>query len=368
MSKARFHYLDHLRAFAMLFGILLHATTLAAFGSIEIVTVISNNFRMAVFYVLSGFFAGMLIDRKGFSTFLKDRTIAIGLPLLVTLVLLNPITLWLVYNIHNPPVPLDDIGQIVELSIFAPADVSGPVVWHLHLWFLIALLVYILLARPMQMAIKSILSFDGLRRTAIRIPGPLRMSVLALAATIAVMSMRAVSSLTLGEHEAFWIVRATLAYAPWYALGLLCWQERALWERMHKLDPVLISVVVVLWIATGHEDVSGPVYVLRRSLTIVAVLCGLLYVFRQLLDRSIPAIDKITNGAYSIYLFHYAAINLLGTVLIPVFPENSIWLYWIVVTGTFAITYALHRGMILRVPILAFLFNGKLARPAARPK
>ena len=368
MSNPRFYYLDHLRAFAMLFGILLHTTTLAEFGSIEVVTVISNNFRMAVFYVLSGFFAGMLIDRRGPTTFLKDRSIAIGLPMLITLVLLNPITLWLVYNVHNPPVPINDITQIVELSISAPADVSGPVVWHLHLWFLVALLVYILLARPMQIAIGSVLSFDRLRQTALQIPEPLQIIALAFVATIAVMSMRAVSSLALGEHEAFWIVRATLTYAPWYALGLLCWQERGLWERMHRLDPVLISVVVILWVTTGHEDVSGPVYVLRRSLTIVAVLCGLLYVFRKLLDRSIATIDKVTNGAYSIYLFHYAVIYLLGTALIPMFPENSIWLYWIVVTGTFAITYALHRGVILRMPVLTFLFNGKLARPPLRQR
>lgn len=359
MPRPRFYYLDHLRAFAMLFGILVHTTKIGNFGIFELVDPISNNFRMGVFYVLSGFFGGMLLDRRGGFTFLKERGLVIGLPFLSTLLLLNPLTLWLIYNIHNPPVPLTKILDIVRISFAGADDVSGEIVWHLHLWFLVALFVYIVLAGPMYAVIQWVVLNKTLRRAVNNIPSFLEISVLAFGSALAVMAMRAISSLTLGEHEAFWIVRATLSYAPWYALGLLCWKERTLWDRMHRFDPVLLCIVIAFWIMTAQTDVSGPIYVLRRTITIVAILCCLLYIFRWLLDRSIPTINNITNSAYSIYLFHYFVVYLLATILIPFLTRDSLLLYFIVSICTFAVAYALHRMVILRLPILTFFFNGK---------
>ena len=95
----RYHNLDFLRAFAMLMGLVIHAPMLfwvpdfaKVFGidniapAEEWVNVIGrfiSSWRMPVFFLLSGFFAILVIERKGTSQFLRDRVIRVGLTCLV---------------------------------------------------------------------------------------------------------------------------------------------------------------------------------------------------------------------------------------------------------------------------------------------
>ena len=91
----RFHNLDFLRAFAMMLGLFIHAPilfytpNLAKEFQIEnialpedwvwsLLTFISN-WRMPLFFLLSGFFAVLVIEKKGRSYFIKDRIIRIGI-------------------------------------------------------------------------------------------------------------------------------------------------------------------------------------------------------------------------------------------------------------------------------------------------
>jgi glucan biosynthesis protein C len=70
-------------------------------------------------------------------------------PFLATLVLCNPPALWLSYNFHNPDVSASQFfqGNIV-------ANPAGPHIWHLHLWFLVTLLIYAL-CTPAAFAVLS---------------------------------------------------------------------------------------------------------------------------------------------------------------------------------------------------------------------
>ena len=95
----RYHNLDFLRAFAMLMGLVINAPMLfwvpdfaKVFGidniapAEEWVNVIGrfiSSWRMPVFFLLSGFFAILVIERKGTSQFLRDRVIRVGLTCLV---------------------------------------------------------------------------------------------------------------------------------------------------------------------------------------------------------------------------------------------------------------------------------------------
>ncbi|MEM7754763.1 MAG: acyltransferase family protein [Planctomycetota bacterium] len=97
----RRHDLDALRAFAMLLGIALHAAlafapipwlamnkeTSPAIGTfIEVL----HGFRLPLFFLLSGFFSAMLLQRRGATGFLGHRWKRIGLPLLLGLITIIP--------------------------------------------------------------------------------------------------------------------------------------------------------------------------------------------------------------------------------------------------------------------------------------
>ena len=104
----RYHGLDLLRASAMLLGFLLHALLIfdepevraeilpgTQMGAVEIsalgwvIYVWIHIWRMPLFFVLAGFFAAMVIERKGRRAFLQDRTVRIVGALVIFLPLFN---------------------------------------------------------------------------------------------------------------------------------------------------------------------------------------------------------------------------------------------------------------------------------------
>ena len=131
---ARRHDLDALRAFAMLLGIGLHAglayapipwiamnrETSPALGAFVEIT---HGFRLPLFFLMSGFFSAMLLQRRGIRGFLRHRAKRIGLPLLLGMVTVIP-AMWaviiggnIVVGVTPPPqrewsVPADDAPNI----------------------------------------------------------------------------------------------------------------------------------------------------------------------------------------------------------------------------------------------------------------
>ena len=110
-SNSRRHDLDALRSFAMLLGIGLHAAlAYIGFGwivndeqtSAGFVWLLSaiHGFRMALFFLLSGFFTAMLWKKRGVGGLLKHRFKRIVLPFIIACTTITP-TMWTVMNWAN---------------------------------------------------------------------------------------------------------------------------------------------------------------------------------------------------------------------------------------------------------------------------
>jgi glucan biosynthesis protein C len=147
----RFHALDAARAFALLAGIVLHATmsylpdliserwpiadrspSFTLQGAFYVIHI----FRMAVFFLIAGFFARLMFHRKGTAAFVKDRAKRIALPMVVGWIVLTPLILgtiiWAVLKVNGgvmPPAPPNS----------GPFAQGFPLT---HLWFLYYLLVF----------------------------------------------------------------------------------------------------------------------------------------------------------------------------------------------------------------------------------
>ena len=108
----RHHDLDALRAVAMLLGIVLHAVlfllhempwavhdecalaTAAEANPYFYLTAFIHGFRMPAFFLLSGFFTSMMWQSRGLHRLVQHRLRRIGLPLLVSMFTIVPITEW----------------------------------------------------------------------------------------------------------------------------------------------------------------------------------------------------------------------------------------------------------------------------------
>ena len=102
-STERQHHLDAVRAFAMLLGIVLHAS-LSYFdsgwavndgvdsGFFAVLLIGIHGFRMPLFFLLSGYFTALLVQRRGIAQTAKNRLLRITIPLAIGAVTIVPLT------------------------------------------------------------------------------------------------------------------------------------------------------------------------------------------------------------------------------------------------------------------------------------
>lgn len=145
-SGARWHDLDAVRAFALLLGVVLHgvmsfmtpriwiiADTVTGTGP-NIAFYIIHIFRMTTFFVLAGFFARMMMEKRGVGGFIGNRLKRVAVPLVIfwPIVLATIIAVAIIANMPAP-------GAVAAPAPPPPAFnvATFPLT---HLWFLYVLL------------------------------------------------------------------------------------------------------------------------------------------------------------------------------------------------------------------------------------
>jgi len=141
----RYHYLDNLRALAMLAGVLFHAALaysplmhkfwLTADRSrsewVDVAVWFLHLFRMPLFFAIAGFFASRLVSRRGVGGMMRNRMARVLLPLAVFWPVVTAsigwLTNWAAGWVQNPS-PLLGMLRRSELPTVPPGLA--------HLWFL----------------------------------------------------------------------------------------------------------------------------------------------------------------------------------------------------------------------------------------
>jgi surface polysaccharide O-acyltransferase-like enzyme len=155
-TPTRYFAMDALRATALLIGIFFHAVW--SFIPVYFVAPIVDTstsyiflaffyfthiFRMQVFFLIAGFFARLVLHRKGVPSFILQRLSRIGIPLIIGWMLLFPINkfVWLWGGINSGRVTSDTSlweEFALQMNTFFT---SGAGFDFNHLWFLYYLLI-----------------------------------------------------------------------------------------------------------------------------------------------------------------------------------------------------------------------------------
>ncbi len=156
----RYHYMDNLRALAMILGVFFHSAMayMPIFQStyvladprsskvLEFFALLSHLFRMPVFMLVAGFFAHYLYRKYGLKEFIKNRCLRILLPLVIFLPVIIAMVIAVIVlaasTMENKPTML-----LFLMQGFAPGG-EGPQAQFstFHLWFLFNLLLFYILA------------------------------------------------------------------------------------------------------------------------------------------------------------------------------------------------------------------------------
>lgn len=152
MDSGRYHGIDALRAFAMILGIFLHASIVykvsplpvwpsdpgAAHPFFDYLYFFIHTFRMPLFFLVAGFFCRLLLQKAGVRGFIHRRWERIGIPFLISIVIILPFTVFPFLVYQQIPVFGNDWTSNFRSSF------SQLIGWNglAHLWFLYYMIIY----------------------------------------------------------------------------------------------------------------------------------------------------------------------------------------------------------------------------------
>ena len=381
-DSVRIHYLDNLRALAMLLGVYLHGALAYAepSRSVWIATNPQGNvaidasiwwihlFRMSLFFLLAGYFAKLMIQRKGLKSFLWNRGIRIALPfVLFWPLLMVAMTIVFVFAFSYVKEPQGLMQVIVAASQNPEAAKSSTPYTLMHLWFLYYLLMF------------SLIAAVGSRWTWLKFGWLFQRKWLLALSPLALVPGAMAGGLPIAAPESF-----VPDWWPFVWYGLFYWSGWQLFGRevlLDQLQPMcwhlvvasvllfvphycLLPVLDIAMIQQATEARSLTPWllesVLASYLSAVLTLSALL-VGQRFLARSNAWLRFCADSSYWVYLIHLPIIFFLQTLLIPI--ALPVWGKLVLVTiVTWLFCLATYVVFVRYTPI-GWMLNGKRAFP-----
>lgn len=378
----RIHYLDNLRAIAMLLGVYLHAAFayaqpaqtlwLATDRSSSVLVDASiwfiHLFRMSLFFVLSGYFAKWIIERKGSSAFLRGRILRVVVPFgLFYPFLLAAMTANIAFALSYLEDPQGLIGMMKPI-LHSPASTRRPEFRTMHLWFLYYLFAFSLVAIALTRA-KGI-NFDRF------IHQPVWLALLPFLFVPGVVG----AGVPMPAPESFWPEWWPFAfYGLYFFTGWqLVGRETSLYERWSPYAWHLLTLSGLLFIGyywtlpnleldrllieqdTRSFWQKAMSIILQAYLSAMLTACALL-LGRKYLSTSKTRLSLLSDASYWIYLTHLPIVLFLQTLLIPIAWPIAIKLT-ITILGTVLPCLATYLIFVRYTP-LGWLLHGKRTFP-----
>jgi glucan biosynthesis protein C len=343
-KKPRLFFIDHLRAALMILVVLHHValvygasvqgyyyteppfTDPNAFKTLLIFALFNQAWFMGAFFLLSGYFTPGSFDRKGPAAFLKDRFIRLGIPLVVFIFVLNPIS-----NLGWYLMPSELTGITNSPSWEAYPDLIGlgP------LWFVAMLLVFSLGYVAWRQLTKG-RDIQPTGGSSTLFYAGIVIFILALALVSYLFRM----VVPLGEPVYVFVDFLgfpTLAYLPQYlsffVVGIIA-SRRDSFRTLPGLTGIagmvaaVAAAVILFPLAFSGELFSlelGPAldngmgnghwqsaaYALFDSIFAVGLCLALIPLFRWLLNRSGWLGNLLSQQSYAVYIIHIPIIVFL---------------------------------------------------------
>ena len=379
----RIHYLDNLRALAMLLGVFLHGALAYAYPTqlvwlatdpessvlVDASFCFIHLFRMGLFFLISGYFARLLITRKGLKSFVWNRTVRIVLPFVLFYpFLLGLLIVVIVFAMSYLPNPLGLMGIIVKASKENPQAGSSQPWSTMHLWFLYYLALFAALTvalsrfrrlsfdwlfrRPWLLALAPLTLLPGVLLGGIGLPAP--ESFIPALWPLLFYGLSYWAGWQLFGREArlaglrrwIWGIAATccVLFVPYYLL-------------LPKVDPSLFETGAIKSLSPRMLLLEGVLTAyLAALLTLLSLLIGQRY-----LSRRSPALRLLSDASYWIYLIHLPVVYFLQTILAEI-PLGLVVKLTITTGGTFLFCFATYLVFVRYTPI-GWMLNGKRAFP-----
>lgn len=345
-DERRYYGLDALRGGMMLLGIVLHAANLYLAApppvvplptdpnkslAFDLVFHFIHAFRMPTFFVLAGFFAALLVEKRGIYGTWRDRSVRIVLPLVASVILILPVTVLLLadfalaarFGTHRllpDPAELETLRAELAAAGF-PADRPAA----MHLWFLLYL-TYFYLLLPLCRRLGSLLSRHA------------KPVLWFLGSPVSILILGALSAATLWPFHGGQVLEGFIFFEPhlpslayyglFFVLGYLLRQCPGALQALARSTGrnamfALVLFPLALW-ASHADHAANPTDGAVNHLVAVAAngLCTWSMVALAIgsavrfFDRPSPWALYASQSAYWVYLVHLPLVAFAGWWLV----------------------------------------------------
>jgi peptidoglycan/LPS O-acetylase OafA/YrhL len=385
----RLHALDAVRAGALLLGVAFHATMSFLPGqqvwavrdepsfALGVLFYVSHIFRMAVFFLIAGFFARMALHRKGLGAFVRDRLKRIAVPL-VTLwpILFASIVAILIWGVTRQwgPGAAEQIPQ-PEGSVLETFPLT-------HLWFLYVLLLFYGAALALRGLVVAVDRVPRLRQgvdrlVKILITSSLAPVVLAVPTTVALYLKKdwlMWLGVPLPDHGLIPNAPAVAAFGTAFAFGWLLQRQMGLLRVLEdRWLPYLVSAIALSALCVGVSGVTvtldpatqpvAPGSILALVVAVAYPLAtwawtfGLMGLALRFLSTERAWVRYVADSSYWIYLIHLPLIMVAQVLVLPL-QLPALAKFALVLIVAFPIM-PLSYHLMVRYTFLGALLNGR---------
>jgi peptidoglycan/LPS O-acetylase OafA/YrhL len=386
-ENSRLDYLDATRAFALVLGVVFHASLsfmpifigwavqdVSTSPLVAMFMTASHSFRMETFFLLAGFFSHLTFHRKGAGEFARSRVLRIVVPFVVGWFILHPLLVsgWIMgsASLHGSvDVRAGLRGGLQSLSTLPAGIFTGS-----HLWFLY----YLGLITSMVLGARGLLKATGSWHIKL---------VQAADAVVAWLACSRVSVVLLAIPTAatLWFMRswgmdtpdgsllphlpALAIYGGFFSLGWMLNRRREWISQFARLTPerwiqATLAIAAVLLLdpiqrdpGHPHYDVAHVVYALSYALAMWSLVFIFICIFATLCSRPNDFIRYVADSSYWMYLIHLPVVIWLQVAVAELPPHWSLKLAFIS-TVTIAISLLTY-DVLVRSTFIGWLLNGR---------
>ncbi len=334
LTTHRLDYLDAVRAFALLLGIVFHASLsfipifigwavmdISTSSIVSVFLLISHSFRMEVFFLIAGFFSHMTFHGKGARDFLKSRFMRIAIPFVIAWFILSPliVSCW----VMGGESMRGEVNILNSLKIgFATLEnLPTGIFTGSHLWFLY----YLLLITTTLLLLRTLLKLhQASYRSIVRMADAITHWISHSRFAIPALSVPTAGCIWFMSHwgmdtpdkSLFPHLTVSLVYGGFFLLGWLLHRQKELITQFSRLSWGKFVLCIIATLATvklspfemqiNHTQYTliKATYLISYALmmwTLVSLTIGL---FKRYLDRPSKTVRYIADASYWLYLVH----------------------------------------------------------------
>jgi len=387
VSPARLDYLDATRAFALVLGVVFHASLsfmpifmgwavqdISTGAAVTTFVTISHSFRMELFFLLAGFFGCVTLRRKSVGEFVRGRFVRIVVPFVVGWFLLRPLLVsgWLM---GGASLRGDyEFWPNIVAGFKMLETLPGGIFTGSHLWFLY----YLTLLTALVLVVRALVGAAGaVGETATRAADAAARWVASSALAIPVLAVPTAAALRFMRYWGMdtpdqslvphWPVLAV--YVGFFGLGWLIGRQAKAIEEMSRmsLDRWLFAgggIAGVLWLGGVQGDLGHPSYTMAKAgfaLSYATMMWSLVFLtmgaFRKMCARPRAWIRYVADSSYWMYLVHLPVVVWLQVAIAEVALHWSVKLGVVSVAtvGIALVTY----DLFVRSTWVGWVLNGR---------